>query len=139
MSPQPGTNWQLMLADLSIILFLATFSAMAHGSAKPAKAPAPAARAKVEAPAPPVVAEPIALWRSGGGAPPLGEWLKGQQIDGRMKINVHGAYSAGHRDTVLAEATDVTADPALAAKPVRLILEPAEADSVTVTLSFDNG
>lgn len=138
MTPQPGTNWQLMLADLSIVLFLTTFSAMAQGSAKPAK-PAPAAHAKVEAPAPPAVAEPVALWRSGGGAPPLGEWLKGQPIDGRMKINVHGAYSAGHREAVLSEATQVTADPALAAKPVRLILEPAETDSVTVSLSFDNG
>lgn len=123
----PGTNWQLMLADLSIVLFLTTFSALtqSHGQKPPAK------------PGITAVAEPVALWRAGSGPPSLGEWLKGQALDARMRVNVHGGYRAGRRDAVLAEATSLAADPALAGRPVRLIIEPADADAVTVTLSFD--
>jgi len=136
MSGQPGTSWQIMLADLSIILFLTTFSALARGDG--AEAAAPPKRAQVSAAAP-AVAEPVAVWRAGGGAPSLGDWLSGQTIDRRMRVNVHGGYREGRRDAILAEAATVTADPALKGRAVRLILEPASADSVMVTLSFDNG
>lgn len=130
----PGTNWQIMLADLSIILFLMTFSALAHDDGlKPKPRAAPAV---ISAPA---VAEPVAAWRAGQGAPPLGEWLKSQAADARMRINVHAAYSAGRREQLLSEAAAVGADPALAGRAVRLILEPGAADAVTVTLTYDQG
>lgn len=139
---QPGTSWQIMLADLSIILFLTTFSALAKGEASPAKAAIPVAAPAVPAPTPPpmlAVAEPVAMWRAGNGAPPLDQWLKDQGIDDRMRINVHGGYRPGRRDAVLADAARLSADPALAGRAIRLILEPAAADTVTVTLSFDQG
>lgn len=139
MTAQPGTSWQVMLADLSIILFLTTFSALARVEGTPAKAAAPA---PVTAPAPaaaPLVAEPVAMWRAGHGAPPLGEWLRQQAVDPRMRVNIHGAYRSGRRDAVLADAAAVSADPALQGRAVRLILEPAAADMITVTLSFDQG
>ncbi len=141
MIAQPGTSWQIMLADLSIILFLTTFSALARVESAPAK-PARPAPAAVAAPAPepaPIFAEPVAMWRAGEGAPPLDQWLKGQAIDAHMRINVHGGYRPGRRDAVLADAAAISADPALTGRSVRLILEPATADAVTVTLSFDQG
>jgi hypothetical protein len=137
MTPAPGTNWQIMLADLSIILFLTCFSALAH-SKEPETAPLspPAAVTKAAAP---IVAEPIAIWRAGKDAPPLGEWLKTQAADPRLRVNVHGGYRQGRRDAVLIEAAAVTADPSLAGRSVRLILEPAQTNAVMVTLTFDQG
>lgn len=140
MSAAPGTSWQLMLADLSIVLFLTTFSALAQSHAKPTPAPPAAAAARPAtppAPPPPLVAEPVAIWRAGEGPPSLAEWLKTQAIDARMRVNVHAGYAEGRKDAVLAEATSVAADPALAGHAVRLIIEPAASDAVTVTLSFD--
>jgi hypothetical protein len=129
----PGTNWQLMLADLAIVLFLTSFSALAKDHPV-----AHAARPRPAAPAP-AVAEPVALWRAGKGAPPLAAWLKDQGFDRRMRVNVVGSYGAGDRDRVLAEANDLTFEPALAGRAVRLILEPAPASSIIVTLSYDQG
>jgi hypothetical protein len=140
MIPAPGTNWQIMLADLSIVLFLTTFSALAQGKT-PDEAPPPPAVAAVQpaVPAAPIVAEPIAIWRAGKDSPPLGEWLKTQAADPRLRVNVHGGYRQGRRDAVLIEAAAVTADPSLAGRSVRLILEPAQTNSVLVTLTFDQG
>jgi hypothetical protein len=133
MTATPGTSWQIMLADLSIILFLTTFSALAKGEAAPPKPAIPVAAPAL------AVAEPVAMWRAGKGAPPLDQWLNGQAIDNRMRINVHGGYRPGRRDAVMAEAAALSATPALAGRAIRLILEPAAADAVTVTLSFDQG
>jgi hypothetical protein len=132
----PGTNWQLTLADLSIVLFLTTFSALAKD-----RQSAPAAHARHAAPpaASLALAEPVALWRAGEGAPPLAAWLKDQGFDRRMRVNVVGVYGAGDRDAMLAKATALSADPALSGRAVRLILEPAARSSLTVTLSYDQG
>lgn len=135
----PGTSWQIMLADLSIILFLTTFSALARVESTQAKATAPAPAAAPAPPSAPLVAEPVAMWRPGPGAPPLDEWLREQAADARMRINIHGAYRPGRRDAVLADAAAVSADPALNGRAVRVILEPATTDTITVTLSFDQG
>ena len=73
----------------------------------------------------------------GEGAPPLGEWLKAQAPDGRMRINVRGGYSQGARDRVFSEVSAISSDRALTGRDIRLILEPAAHNSVTVTLSYD--
>lgn len=137
----PDTSWQIMLADLSIILFLTTFSALARVESTSAKAatPAPVAAPAPTPPPAPLVAEPVAMWRPGPGTPPLGQWLKEQAVDTRMRVNIHGAYRPGRRDAVLADAAAISADPALQGRAVRLILEPANSDTITVTLSFDQG
>ena len=126
----PGTSWQVMLADLSILLFLTSLSALAQVKSAPA---APAALAPVA----PSVAEPVAIWRAGGGAPRLGEWLKTQASDARMQINVHAGYRPQAREQVLRDAVAISSDPDLEGRRVRVILEPAPTDFVTVTLSYD--
>lgn len=134
----PGTNWQIMLADLSIVLFLTTFSALANDPRRAhpgshAGPHRPSAERGLE------IAEPVALWSAGKGAPPLADWLRSQAFDSRMRVNVLGSYQAGDRVHVLADATAVADNPALAGRPVRLILEPAARSAVTVTLTYDNG
>ena len=133
----PGTNWQLTLADLAIILFLTSFSALAQDQKRPHPAhPAPSASPRATSIA---VAEPVALWRAGAGAPPLAAWLKEQGFDQRMRVNVIGSYSAGDRDHIIAEATALSADPALIGRAIRFIFEPADVSGLTVTLSYDQG
>jgi hypothetical protein len=135
----PGTNWQLTLADLSIILFLTSFSALAQDRQATQKTRTSHARHAVPATSSVAIAEPVALWRAGGGAPPLAAWLKDQGADSRMRVNVVGVYGAGDRDSMLAQATALSADPALSGRAIRLILEPAAHSSLTVTLSYDQG
>lgn len=132
----PGTNWQLTLAELAIILFLTSFSALAREQEKPRPAHAQPASTPMTSIA---IAEPVALWRAGEGAPPLASWLKEQGFDQRMRVNVVGNYAAGDRDRMIGEATALSVDPALAGRAVRLILEPAPSSALTVTLSYDQG
>lgn len=134
MKATPGTNWQIMLADLSIILFLMTFSALAHHHAAPKTA---VAEVRAGPPAPPQIADPVAIWRAGGGAPTLENWLKTQAPDPRLRINVYGGYIPGRKEAILTEAAKLVSEPVLAGRDVRLIVEPADQDFVTVTLSFD--
>jgi hypothetical protein len=133
----PGTNWQLTLADLAIILFLTSFSALAKQETKAR----PAHPKPVAAPAATSIAlaEPVALWRAGEDAPPLAAWLKGQGFDQRMRVNIVASYGAGDRDRMIGAATALSANPSLAHRTVRLILEPAPSSALTVTLTYDQG
>ena len=67
MQVRTGVGWQYALADLSLILFMVVAAALARQQAAPPK-PAPPPPAPAAAP---VLAEPVAVWRAGPGAPRL--------------------------------------------------------------------
>ena len=116
-------GWQTMLADLALILFLVAASALdRQGDAAPPPPPAMLTLPQQGAPA--------AIWREGPGAPPLAEWLAGEQHDGRMQVTLLASPVDGAR--ALALAADLT--------EARVIVQPTGGDQpggITAVLAYD--
>jgi len=131
MQVRAGVGWQYALADLSLILFMVTAAALARKD-HPAAAPPPPSRAEA-----PALADPVAIWRAGPGAPTLEEWLAGQALDPRQRLTIVARYSGGR-----AQAAFVRAQSALAAvgklpASTRMVVEPARVDDLSATLTWD--
>jgi len=140
MSVRVGTGWQTIIADLSMILFMLTASAVTHqktgGAAKAATA-SPAADSSQVSSTPPVPqpaprSEPIAVWIAGEGAPPLSQWLAQQPRDSRQQVTITATYAPGAMDQALAQAQAL----ARQAGEARVVVEPG-APGMRVVLSYD--
>lgn len=126
-----GTGWQTLMADLSIILFMVTAAALSQ--AGPGKAQA----GKAEL-APSQRGEPIAVYRSGDGAPPLAQWLETQPRDERQMLTVVSTYRPGSQADALARATTLAQQAFARGVQTRIVVEPGPGNA-TATLAFDLG
>lgn len=126
-----GTGWQTLMADLSIILFMVTAAALSQ--AGPSKAEGGRAE-----PAPSQRGEPIAVYRSGAGAPPLAQWLDSQPRDERQMLTVVSTYRPGNQADALARATVLAHDAFARGVPTRVVVEPGPGEA-TATLAYDLG
>ncbi|MFY8195728.1 hypothetical protein [Novosphingobium sp. B1] len=144
-----GTGWQYALADLSLILFLVTASALAQaghrGNAgalmqQPAPHSAPPAPSPPLAPPPPVAAamdsEPVAVWSAGEGAPALRQWLDQVGADTRLEVRVVVRYEGDGRDSALAQAVQLAASGGPRARRARLLVEPGDRSGASVSLFY---
>jgi len=125
-----GTGWQTLMADLSIILFMVTAAALSQ--AGPGKAAQPTAAPL----APSLRGEPIAVYRTGAGAPKLGEWLDSQPHDERQLLTIVSTYTAGKQADAVARATQFADAAAKRAVLTRIVVEPGAGDA-TATLAYD--
>jgi len=128
-----GTGWQYALADLSLILFLVTASALAQANSAP-KAPPPA-------PLPPPIAaalssEPVAVWSAGAGAPPLADWLAQVAADPRLEVQIIVRFSDKGRDAAVAQAVQLAAVGGPRASSARILVEPGERAGASVSLTY---
>ena len=117
MIARAGSGWQTVLADLSLILFMVTASAV---SQVPPSAPPPST-------AWPALGDPVALWREGAGSPTLKNWLASAAPDPRLRL------------TIMAAPADAAAALALAAeagRPARVLIEPG-AGGLIAALTYD--
>jgi hypothetical protein len=132
MSVRVGTGWQTIIADLSMILFMLTASAVTRQShtARAAPPDVPATATPIPQPAP--RSEPIAVWIAGEGAPPLRQWLAQQPRDSRQQVTVTATYAPGAMDAALAQAQAL----ARQAGDARVVVEPGP-PGVRVVLSYD--
>ena len=129
-----GTGWQTLMADLSIILFMVTAAALAQagpGMAQNGKAP----DGKAEL-APSQRGEPIAVYRSGAGAPSLAQWLEAQPRDERQMLTVVSTYRPGAHAGALARATAFAEQAFARGVQTRIVIEPGPGDA-TATLAYD--
>lgn len=123
MITRAGSGWQTVLADLSLILFMVTASSLGD---KPAPAPPPSMPAR---PLVPALGEPVALWREGAGAPPLGEWLDRSGSDPRLRLTILAAPDQAARALSLAASSQ---------RPARIVLD-AGRSGVEAALTYDQG
>lgn len=122
-----ASSWQTVLADLSLILFMVTASAL--GDAPPATPPPPPPPPAPAQPAVPALGEPVALWRDAPGAPPLKQWLAQSAADPRLRLTILAAPEQGQRALALAAG---------AGRPARIVLEPGRS-GVEAALVYDRG
>lgn len=129
MIARAGSGWQTVLADLSMILFMVTASAVTEAPAepqRPARSAAPSARS-----------EPLALYRPGQGAPPLGEWLATQSPDPRQQLTVTVRYAPGEQEKALESAQRLLREAGAAGLRTRVVIEPGTPD-VMAALAYDH-
>ncbi|WP_404482509.1 hypothetical protein [Novosphingobium sp. BL-52-GroH] len=130
MKGKSNFGWQTSLADLSLILFM--LSATALQRQPPAK------------PAPPAVvhesprSEPLAVYEAGPGAPSLGAWLAQQAGDPRQQLTITARYgeAPGAREAALREAARLLGEAGTAGRSARLVVEPG-AGPARVALAYD--
>lgn len=132
MSVRVGTGWQTIIADLSMILFMLTASAVARQDPKD-RVPAARAAAAPQAPIQPGArSEPVAVWIAGEGAPPLREWLAQQPRDSRQQVTITASYAPGALDEALSQAQSL----ARQAGDARVVVEPG-APGMRVVIGYD--
>jgi len=118
-----GGGWQVMLADLALILFMVSASALDRPEPNE---PPPEAALQV-----PQMGEPVAIWRDEPGASPLQQWLADQQHDARLQLTI---VARGERRVERALALLGKAPGA------RLVVEPGEsgeAPGIFAVLAYD--
>lgn len=134
---RPGTGWQTLLADLSMILFMITAAALSKTSLD-ARSKAPIVKsAPTEAEArPSQQAEPLAIYVAEPDAPPLVEWLAQQPRDDRQQLTVTARYRPGGQAQALSLAGKLAAEAGQNGAIARIVVEPGEGPT-TVALAFD--
>ncbi len=140
-----GSSWQLILADLALILFLVTLTALPQGETGIGPglagrvAGSAAARAQTHSPSPPAeVAAAQALYRPVAGGPSLGEWLAGQPHDPRATLTVFAFHPAGGEAAAWQAARRLAASAQDSGVPVRIIISGGSAADLYASLAYDS-
>ncbi len=119
MIARAGSGWQTVLADLSLILFMVTASAVSEA---PAASPIPKREVL------PALGEPVAQWRQGPDAPALKEWLAAAN-DPRLRLMIVASPTEAASALALAKASG---------RPARVLIEP-DSSGVMAALTYDQG
>lgn len=121
-----GTGWYITLADLSLILFMVTASAVQEDAEQAVRAsPLPAE------------GEPVAVYRAGAGAPPLRDWLAAQGADDRLRLTIIARHGGADAAPVAAAAAAMAREGGKQAAQARIVIEPGPATEVLAVLSYD--
>ncbi|MBI1402532.1 MAG: hypothetical protein GC147_04905 [Porphyrobacter sp.] len=135
-----GHGWQLILADLALILFLVTLSALPAAGAGAGRIRSDAAARDEEAapvrPAPEVAAAQ-ALYRPVAGGPGLGTWLAGQPRDPRATLTVFARHRPGGEAAAWAGARRLSAEARARGVTVRTIIAPGGTTELYASLAYD--
>ena len=123
MNARVGSGWQTVLADLSLILFMVTASAVLQAGDDP---PAPSGGF--------AMADPVAVWRPSPSGPTLAGWLADQPTDSRMRLTlfVHGPAGSESKalHLIAGAATDATAS-------ARIVIDRAPGPLLEAILAYD--
>lgn len=120
-------GWQLILADLSLILFLVTLTALVSSSGDGAG----------KAASGPYVAPAQALFRKVEGGPDLGEWLSEQAEDPRAALTIIAHYAEADKDAIWQEAQNWAGSAQDAGVSVRVVITRAETSTIYASLAYD--
>lgn len=120
-------SWPIMLADLSLILFVATAVQASHSAAKAERAG--------DAPAGAGVAQ--AFYSAGPGAPPLSNWITEQRLGDEAQVTILSTYRPGGAVEALAQAQALAREAESAGREPRVLVEPGDG-SARAILAYDN-
>lgn len=118
-------SWQVILADLALILFLTVLAGFAavHSRANQREEDA-------------VIAGVQALYRRTPEVS-LADWLTQQQVDHRMQLTIFARYAAGERMKVWEDARALMGEAQGAGFTTRVILEPGQVSETYAVLAYD--
>jgi len=130
MIARAGSGWQMVLADLSLILFIVAAAVLIQ-SARNETALAATGRHDLSE-----QAAPLALYEAGTGSPPLAEWLAEQRTDPRQQLTVIATYSGGNAIDALQRVRALLIEAGPAGKAARIVVEPGPS-GLTASLAWD--
>ena len=132
-SSRSPASWQLILADLALILFLVTSAALTQSGGK--------TDAPVEAESPPEapakLASAQALYRGSPGLLSFGQWLGEQPLDPRAALTIVAQHRAGEQDRAWNEARSMAATASALGVRSRVIIREGQSYDVYASLAFD--
>ncbi|SHN57037.1 hypothetical protein [Erythrobacter sanguineus] len=135
-----GHGWQVILADLALILFLLTLSALPAAEAETGRKPTDrAARAEETRArtATAAIAAAQALYRPVTDGPTLAEWLAAQPHDPRATLTVFARYRPGGEAAAWDAARALAAGASGGAVPVRTIITAGAETDLYASLAYD--
>ncbi|MEM7701637.1 MAG: hypothetical protein AAF251_06835 [Pseudomonadota bacterium] len=123
-------SWQLILADLALILFLVTAAALGAGAG--VEEPAQPAEQRTE-----VIAPAQALYRAGPGLPSLAGWLEQQPRDPRTALTIVAEHRIGDDERAWSDARAMAATAAAMNVRSRVIIRAGRTNAVHASLAYD--
>lgn len=127
-----GLGWQLILADLALILFLLLLTALPASETEIA-----APRKTTKALTTPEIAPSQALYRPVTGGPSLANWLAAQPHDPRATLTVFARYRPSEEMQAWEAARAVSAQAARTGIAVRTIITAGEETDLYASLAYD--
>jgi hypothetical protein len=137
-----GHGWQLILADLALILFLLTLSALPAAEAETDRQRAArgvqekAAREEDIRPRP-EIASAQALFRPVAGGPSLGAWLAAQAPDPRATLTIFAVHAPGGEADAWGRAEALAAEARASGARVRTIIAAGGEAEIYASLAYD--
>jgi hypothetical protein len=137
--PRSGHSWQLILADLALILFLLALSALPAAEAETGKklVEARARSEDVRRPAAFEVAAAQALFRPVAGGPTLAEWLASQPRDPRATLTVFVRYRPDDGGEAWRSARALMREAEASGVAVRTVITAGDAADIYASLAYD--
>lgn len=138
--PGGGHGWQLIIADLALILFLLTLSALPAAEADTGHRLADREARGEEArpdPAPAEIAAAQALFRPVPGGPSLSQWLASQPRDPRTTLTVFARHRPDGEAAAWQAARTLAAEARGRDVPVRIIIGAGAASDLYASLAYD--
>ena len=126
-------SWQLILADLALILFLMTAAALS------AYRETDTNKTSVNAPAPLDVAlgPAQAVYRPGPGLPTFSQWLESQPRDSRASLTIVSEYTGNDDDAAWSDARGMAEAAQAIGVRARVIIREGEKNTVQANLAYD--
>lgn len=133
MALRNAPGWQLILADLSLILFLVTVAALAEQSDDVESQPAsdvirPDAN----------VAPAQALFRPSEGGPSMAQWLETQTRDPRATLSVIALHRVGEERMAWGQARALADEARRQGVTVRIVVQEGNEADLYASLAFDS-
>jgi len=124
-------GWQVMLADLSLILFLSTAAALeTRDPADPVPPSAVTAAGMVQE-----STTPVAVFRAGGETQ-LADWLQSRGADPREQLTVLARYTDGRQDEAVRTAQALATVASAQGLKARIVIEPGADDEAMALFAF---
>lgn len=127
-------SWQLILADLALILFLVTLSALANEASDDQEGMADADNSTRSAPE---IAVSQALFRPTPLGPTLDEWLHEQSADPRTTLTVFAQHRRVDETAIWDEAQALASEAERAGFAVRVVITQGQTSDVYSSLAYD--
>jgi len=147
MSARAANSWQLVFADLALLLFIVALGAMVGAASREDDARSPLSRAAGSLPAPSPqnnsdarafeIAPSQALVRLDGGADSLGQWLDQQLIDPRATLTLFIDRSPQSSAQAWRAARALDEEARKRGMRARFVIRSAGRDAIYASLGFD--
>lgn len=130
-------GWQLILADLALILFLVTLTALVEGFEETDDG-SPDEGSQNEAKPSPYVAPAQALFRQIEGGPSLSQWLDEQPRDPRATLTIIAQHKGpSDKDRIWQKARELASSVEGSQVTVRVVITRADSADIYASLAFD--